>query len=68
MARITHQTLLNAKPKAKPHRITIGGGRYLLIKPNGSKLWRYDYKVGTRKTLCHGRVPYRPAGAVHRRA
>jgi len=58
MARITHQTLLNLKPDPnRPTRKSIGGGLYLLVKPNGSKFWRYDYKVGTRKTLALGAFP-----------
>jgi len=37
--------------------VTIGAGLYLLIKPNGSMLWRFDYKLGTRKTLALGDYP-----------
>jgi hypothetical protein len=53
MKRITDAHLRSAKPKAlggKANQVTIGGGLYLLLKPTGSKLWRYDYKLGTRKT------------------
>ncbi|MBR0876630.1 integrase [Bradyrhizobium japonicum] len=47
----------NLKPAAEDYRRTVGGNLYLLIKANGSKLWRYDYKVGTRKTLAIGAYP-----------
>jgi integrase len=57
LKRITDAHLRNLKPCAALSRFTIGGGLYLLIKPNGSKLWRYDYKLGTRKTLALGEYP-----------
>ncbi|MBH5391071.1 MULTISPECIES: Arm DNA-binding domain-containing protein [Bradyrhizobium] len=47
----------NLKAAAEDYRRTVGGNLYLLIKTNGSKLWRYDYKVGTRKTLAIGAYP-----------
>jgi integrase len=34
----------SAKSKAKPYKITDGNGLYLLITPNGSKLWRFKYR------------------------
>ncbi|WP_029582943.1 integrase arm-type DNA-binding domain-containing protein [Bradyrhizobium sp. URHD0069] len=64
MKRITDAHLRNLKPKAKPYRYTIGGGLYLLIKPNGSMLWRYDYKLGTRKTLALGEYPKKTLGVA----
>jgi integrase len=57
LKRITDAHLRNLKPKSILYRFTIGGGFYLLIKPNGSKLWRWDYKLGTRKTLALGEYP-----------
>ncbi|MEW6168880.1 MAG: tyrosine-type recombinase/integrase [Pseudomonadota bacterium] len=33
-----------AKPREKPYRLTDGGGLYLEIFPNGSKLWRLKYR------------------------
>ncbi|MGD9659791.1 MAG: tyrosine-type recombinase/integrase [Porticoccaceae bacterium] len=52
----------NAVDKAKPgptdRKFADGGGLYLLIKPNGSKYWRYDYRFnGKRKTLALGVYP-----------
>jgi integrase len=41
----------NAKPQAKPYKLTDGGGLYLEIFPNGSKLWRLKYrKAGGKET------------------
>ena len=30
---------------AKPAKLFDSGGLYLLVKPNGSKLWRLKYRV-----------------------
>ena len=32
------------KPKEKPYKQADFDGLYLLIKPNGSKLWRFKYR------------------------
>ena len=38
--------------------MTDGGGLYLLVRRNGSKCWRYDYRfAGKRKTLACGTYP-----------
>ncbi|TDI77789.1 MAG: DUF4102 domain-containing protein, partial [Betaproteobacteria bacterium] len=34
-----------AKPRKKPYKLSDFGGLYLLIKPNGSKLWRWKYRI-----------------------
>ena len=48
-------TIRNAKPEIKDKRFNDGGGLYLLVKPNGSKWWRFDYTIkGKRKTLSVG--------------
>lgn len=47
-----------AKPGEKDKRLNDGEGLYLLLKPNGSKWWRFDYIIdGTRKTLSVGVYP-----------
>jgi integrase len=47
-----------AKPKAKPYKLTDGGGLYLLIKPDGAKYWRMGYRVaGTERLLAFGKYP-----------
>jgi hypothetical protein len=35
----------NLKPKKADYRVADGGGLYILVRPNGSKLWRYDYRL-----------------------
>ena len=48
----------NAKPSEKSIKLTDGGGLYLLLKPNGAKWWRLDYRFsGKRKTLSMGVYP-----------
>ena len=50
--------LKNAKPSAKPYKLADERGLYLLVKPTGSKLWRFDYRHGgLRKTLALGSYP-----------
>lgn len=45
----------------KPVKLVDGGGLYLLIKPNGSKWWRLDYRFeGWRKTISLGVYPGTP--------
>jgi len=47
-----------SKPREKDYKLTDGGGLYLLVKRNGSKCWRYDYRfAGKRKTLACGTYP-----------
>lgn len=47
-----------AKPKEKQYRLTDEKGLYCLVKPLGSKLWRYDYRFeGKRKTMALGVYP-----------
>jgi hypothetical protein len=41
-----------AKPKAKPYKLTDGGGLYLLVNTDGARYWRMDYRFGdARRTL-----------------
>ncbi len=41
-----------ATPGDKPYKLTDGSGLYLLVKPDGGRYWRLDYRVfGKRKTL-----------------
>lgn len=52
---LTDTAIRNAKPTEKPVKLTDGGGLYLLLKPNGSRWWRFDYRYGgKRKTLSMG--------------
>lgn len=47
-----------AKPKDKDYRLNDGGGMYLLVRPNGSKLWRMKYTLnGKTKLASFGKYP-----------
>jgi len=47
-----------AQPKQNPWKLADGGSLYLLINPNGSKYWRYDYRYGgKKKTMAIGVYP-----------
>jgi integrase len=51
-------TVRNAKPSAKPKKLSDGGGLHILIQPTGSKLWRFAYRfAGKQKTLALGVYP-----------
>ncbi|HLJ95430.1 MAG TPA: integrase arm-type DNA-binding domain-containing protein [Gemmataceae bacterium] len=41
----------NAKPKARPYKISDGEGLFLLITPSGSKYWRLRYFFGGKEKL-----------------
>jgi integrase len=48
---LTDATIRKRKPTAKPRKLADGGGLYLLINPNGSRLWRLKYRVQRREKL-----------------
>lgn len=48
----------SAKPEETPYKKFDGGGLFLLINPNGSKLWRLKYRyLGKEKLLSLGSYP-----------
>jgi integrase len=51
--------LRNAKPKDKSYKLADGGGLYLEVMPNGSKLWRMKFKQasGNESRLAFGAYP-----------
>jgi integrase len=47
-----------AKPREKAYKLTDGEGLFLLVKPNGSKLWQQKYHfMGKERLLSHGKYP-----------
>lgn len=55
---LSDTSIRNAKSPEKPIKLADGGGLYLLLKPNGAKWWRLDYRFsGKRKTLSMGVYP-----------
>ncbi|KAB2939373.1 MAG: tyrosine-type recombinase/integrase [Hyphomicrobium sp.] len=56
---LTDAQVRNAKPAAKPYKLSDAAGLYLFVRPTGSKQWRFDYKFNARrKTLTIGTYPY----------
>ncbi len=55
---LTDTAIRNAKPTAKPYKVTDSQGLYLLINPRGSKLWRVKYRMnGVERKLALGAYP-----------
>jgi len=55
---LTDTAIRKAKPADTAQKLTDGGGMYLLLKPDGGRYWRLDYRHGgKRKTLALGVYP-----------
>jgi integrase len=55
---LTDTAIRNAKSKEKAVKLFDGGGLFLLIQPNGTKLWRLAYRfAGKQKLLAFGIYP-----------
>jgi integrase len=55
---LTDTAIKALKPKDKPYKATDGGRLYLLVRPNGSKLWQWGYSfTGRAKVLSFGAYP-----------
>jgi integrase len=51
-------TVANAKPRDRDYKLSDGRGLYLLVRPNGSKLWRLNYRyLEKHRTLAFGAWP-----------
>ncbi|MCZ6796331.1 MAG: integrase arm-type DNA-binding domain-containing protein, partial [Gammaproteobacteria bacterium] len=51
-------TVRQSKPRDKPYKLSDGGGMYLLINPNGSRYWRWKYRINQKeKVLALGVYP-----------
>jgi len=46
---LTETAIKAAKPVSKALRLSDEKGLYLLIHPNGSKYWRFDYRFETKR-------------------
>lgn len=56
---LTDTACKNAKPAEKPYKRFDGGGLYLEVMPNGSKLWRLKYRyLGKEKRISLGSYPH----------
>jgi Arm DNA-binding domain len=55
---LTDTRIRNAKPNARAYKLSDGGGMYLLVRSDGGRYWRLDYRfAGKRRTLALGVYP-----------
>lgn len=55
---LTQLAIVKATTKGKPYKLSDGGGLHLLIRPTGSKLWRFRYRfAGVERMLALGSFP-----------
>jgi hypothetical protein len=55
---LTDTAVRNVKPAEKARKLSDGGGLFLLVQPNGTKLWRLAYRFhGKQKSLSLGSYP-----------
>lgn len=58
MHKLAAKAASNAEPETKAYKLSDGGGLYVLVKPNGTKAWRFNYRfTGKQKTLAVGVYP-----------
>ena len=51
--------LKSAKSREKPYRLSDGDGLFLLVQPNGSKLWQLRYRfLEKENVLSFGKYPH----------
>jgi integrase len=57
---LTDTRIRSEKPAPKPLKLTDSGGLYLEVRPTGSKLWRYRYRLhGKENVYALGEYPNR---------
>ncbi|WP_114240045.1 integrase arm-type DNA-binding domain-containing protein [Dyella sp. C9] len=55
---LTDTAIRKTKPAPTPLKLSDGGGMHLLLKPDGSRYWRLNYRfAGKQKTLALGVYP-----------
>ena len=55
---LTDIAVRKTKPRETPYKLSDGGGLYLLVRPDGARYWRMDYRwLGKRGTLAFGVYP-----------
>ena len=55
---LTDTQIRKVKSREKPFKLADGKGLFLLVKPNGSKFWRFRYWFGEKeKSLSIGIYP-----------
>jgi len=57
MGKLYATTVTSARPREREYKLTDGAGLYLLVKPNGRKLWLNYAYLGKQRTLSSGAWP-----------
>ncbi|QGP79434.1 tyrosine-type recombinase/integrase [Sphingobium sp. CAP-1] len=58
MSTLFATTVTNAKPRESDYKLSDGGGLYLLVRSNGAKLWRLNYRYLEKyRTMAFGAWP-----------
>ncbi|MFP1757205.1 Arm DNA-binding domain-containing protein [Lonsdalea quercina] len=48
---LTDAKIRSTKSTSKPIKLADGGGLYLEVRPSGSKLWRYRYRIAGKENV-----------------
>ncbi|MDE2358072.1 MAG: DUF4102 domain-containing protein, partial [Betaproteobacteria bacterium] len=48
---LTDVMIQNTKPGKTPKRLRDGNGLYVEVRPSGTYLWRYRYRIGGKENL-----------------
>lgn len=63
--RLTEVQARNATSREKPYKLADGGGLFLLVRPDGARYWRFNYKLdGKHRTAALGVYMGRGAARV----
>ncbi|WP_313378793.1 tyrosine-type recombinase/integrase [Achromobacter insolitus] len=58
LAKLTDTAIRSAKGRDKPYKMADGGGLYILVKPDGTRYWRYNYRHADKdRTMAFGVYP-----------
>lgn len=49
--KLTERSIRAAKPDRKPYKLFDGGGLYLLVNKDGSRYWRFRYRMNDKERL-----------------
>jgi integrase len=61
---LTDLAIRSARPAEKFYKLTDSHGLYVEVRPNGSKLWRYRYRIAGKENLfALGQYPSKPIPA-----
>jgi integrase len=65
---LTDKGIKAMKPKERPYKVSDGGGMYLLVQTNGTRIWQLGYRFGGKqRTYSIGIYPDVPLGLARDR-